>query len=180
MPRLSFFAAVVALLLCPNLSFEQAPPKAPQPGPEQKRLSYFVGTWDFRLDMKPSPFGPGGVVTGTDHNEMLPGGFFLVRRYETKSPAGEIRGLEVIGYDAESKAYVQHGFNNFGEAHVYRGTVEGDTWTWTYDTLARAQAMKVRITLKEVSPTLQTYKSDISPDGRTWTNVLDGTLTKVK
>ncbi len=130
--------------------------------------------------MKPSPFGSGGTVTGTDWNETLPGGFFLVRHYETKSPVGEFKRLEVIGYNVESKAYVQHGFNNVGEAHTYKGTVQDDTWTWPYETRIGGQVLKTRITLKEVSPTSQSYKADISPDGKTWTNVLDGILTKVR
>jgi hypothetical protein len=81
--------------------------------------------------MKSGPFGPGGVVSGTDINRLLPGGFFLVRNYKTKSFAGEGQGLEVLGWDAEAGAYFQRGFDNLGQRHFYRGTVEGDTWTWT-------------------------------------------------
>jgi len=169
----SLFATSAALLLLLARA-----PGAPEPGPEQRRLNFFAGTWSFRLDMKPNPFGPGGIVTGTDRNEMLPGGFFLVRRFETKSPVGDIRGLEVIGYDSEARAYLQRGFDSFGQAHTYRGTVQGDTWTWTYEAKAGGQLYKVRITLKEASPILQIYRSDISPDGETWTTVLEGTLRK--
>ncbi len=180
MTRLSPFVAALALLFPSSVSLAQASPKVPAPRPEHKRLNYFAGIWDFRLEMKASPFGPGGTVTGTDQNEILPGGFFLARRYETKSPVGEFKGLEVIGYDVEANFYVQYGFNNFGEAHTYKGTVQGDTWTWTYETKIGGQMLKARITLKEVSPTLQSYKADLSPDGKTWTKFLDGALAKVK
>lgn len=54
------------------------------PAPEQKRLAELVGTWGFKFEMKPGLFGSGGPVTGVDHNELLPGGFFLVRRSQTR------------------------------------------------------------------------------------------------
>ncbi len=105
---------------------------------------------------------------------------FLVRRYETKSPVGEFRGLEVLGWGARANAYIQRGFDNRGESHVYRGTVEGDTWTFTYDIRANKSPMKGRIVVREVSPTLQSYRSDVPEDGETWTTVLEGEMTKAR
>jgi len=168
--------SLVALLLSAGFLLAQAA-KAPA-GPEHRRLAYFAGTWSFRLEMKPSPFGPGGTVTDT--NELLPGGFFLLRRYETKSPVGEFKGLEVIGYNVETKEYLQHGFDNLGQSHLYRGSVTGDTWTWTFEAAAEGRTYKVRVTLKEVSSDRQAYRADISSDGVTWTNILEGTLEKMK
>lgn len=132
----------VASLFLAGVSPLLASPEQPKPGPEQERLIRLAGTWKFRLEMKPSPFGPRGTVTGTDHNEILPGGFFLVRRYVTKTPVGEIKGLEVIGYDAEARAYLQRGFNSFGEAHTYTGSVDGDTWDWRHETRVGTRAYK--------------------------------------
>ena len=42
----------------------QAPPQ--KPGPEHKKLDYFVGKWTSTADMKASPFGPGGKMTASD------------------------------------------------------------------------------------------------------------------
>lgn len=131
MKKLVLSLGALTLLLTFNLSLAQEPPKMPKPGPEHKRLNYFAGKWTFAEEMKQSPFGPAGKVTGTDQNEILSGGFFLVMHSEGKGPMGELKELEVIGYDAEEKVYIYHGFNNFGEAETYRGTVQGDTWTWT-------------------------------------------------
>lgn len=173
-----FLVAASGALLCGLLPAQS--PQAPVPEPEARRLEYFAGTWDFRLEMKPSAFGSGGLVTGTDRNAMLPGSFFLVRRYETKSPVGEFRGLEVLGWDAAAKQYLEHGFDNRGQSHLYRGTVEGGTWTFTYDIPFEGRSMKGRIVLKELSPTLQSYRSDVSEDGKTWTTVLEGEMTKIR
>src|SRR5215468_10561416 len=34
----------------------------PKPGPEAKKLAYFIGTWQGKAEVKPSMFGPGGGV----------------------------------------------------------------------------------------------------------------------
>jgi hypothetical protein len=156
----------------------QAPSGLSGPGPEQKRLAYFEGTWRFRLQMHASPFGPDGLVTGTDWNELLPGGYFLVRRYQTQSPLGEFRGLEVLGWDATARTYFQRGFDNLGQTHLYAGAVEGSTWTWTFESNAGGKTYRLRITIQEASPTLQSYRAEISEDGKTRSTILEGTLTK--
>jgi hypothetical protein len=38
--------------------------------------------------------------------------------------------LEILGWDARAKAYFLRGFDNRGDSHAYRGSVEGDTWTF--------------------------------------------------
>src|SRR5438128_9471790 len=44
----------------------QAPAGPPQPGPEHKKLAYFVGKWTSEAELKPSPFGPGGKYLATE------------------------------------------------------------------------------------------------------------------
>jgi hypothetical protein len=168
-----------ALLLPAGFALAVSAAKPPAPGVERERLHYFVGTWQFRLEMKTSPFGPAGLVTGTDRNELLPGGFFLLRRYETKAPVGEIRGIEVVGWDDAAQEYFQRGFDSAGGTHLYRGRVDGQTWTWTYEASAAGRDYQVRIRIREASPALQAYRSELSKDGRSWTTALEGTLTQV-
>ncbi len=70
MRRASAVVFVVGLVFAVALS-AQAPPQMPKPGPEQKRLSYFVGNWATEGDMKPSPFGPGGKFSSTVKASLL-------------------------------------------------------------------------------------------------------------
>src|ERR687894_2577906 len=75
----------------------QQPPK---PGPEHKRLGFFVGTWKGEGEMKPGPMGPGGKMTSTDTCEWFEGRFAVVCRYEGKGPMGPSKGLGILGYSA--------------------------------------------------------------------------------
>ncbi|MGH9368835.1 MAG: DUF1579 family protein [Thermoanaerobaculia bacterium] len=152
--------------------------RAPESEPPDCRLAYFAGTWDFCLEMEPGPFGPGGLVTGTDRDELLSGGFQLLRRYETLGPFGRVEGIEILCWDAELGSYFQRGFDGFGRTLLYRGSVAGDTWTWTFEARAGGKDYRARITIREASSSLQTYRSEISEDGESWTTVLEGTLTK--
>ena len=54
------FIVVVGTLVLFQLVLAQAPPRAPKPGPEHKRMAYFAGNWTVEGEMKASPFGPGG------------------------------------------------------------------------------------------------------------------------
>jgi hypothetical protein len=148
----------------------QNPGQMPQPGPEQKRLQYFAGTWTTEFEMK----AEGGKATATDRTQMMPGGFFAVTHTEGKSSMGEMHEVAIMGYDSDAKVYTYDSYNNFGEAEHFKGSVQGDTWTWTSDKPA-----KMRFTAKEVSPTMYTMKLEIMT-GANWATVLEGKSTKTK
>ena len=173
-------AAFAVVLITAGAILAQAPPQMPKPGAEHKRLHYFVGKWNFDYDMKESPFGPGGKVTGTDRNEMWPGGYFLVMHSDGKGPMGQLKGLSVMGYNAQEKVYTYYGVNNLGEAETSKGTVEGDTWTWTSESEMGGKKIKTRFNLKEDSPKEYTMKFDMSSDGGEWKMMMEGKATKVK
>jgi len=159
-------------------AWAQQPPEMPKPGPEQQRLRYFVGDWRSEGDMKASPFGPGGKFTGTDHSEML-GDFFVVTRSDGSGPMGKMKALATLAYDPKEKVYTYDEYNSMGQHEVSKGTVSGDTWTWTNDTDMGGKVMKGRFILKELSPTSYTFKFDMSEDGNSWTNVMEGKTTKI-
>ena len=159
----------------------QEVPKTPEPRPEEKRLAYFVGRWTREGEMKQSPFGPAGKFSTADHNYWLPGHFFLVLRSAGKGPIGPINELTVMGYSAEEKAYTYDTFENTGEHEVSKGTVQGDTWTWTSQFEVQGKTIKARFMIQEVSPKMYTFKYDFSTDGgSTWTNTAEGEALKMK
>lgn len=171
---------LVFLVLAASVVLAQAPPKAPKPGKEHKRLSYFIGTWTGGGEAKPSSFGPGGKFTYKEHNEWLPGGFFVVTHSEGSGPMGEEKGIAVMGYDRDKKVYTYHAFNSMGMFVSSEGTVKGKNWTWNSESKMGGKMVKSRFSMKEVSSTSYKYKFETSEDGKTWATVMEGTSNKTK
>lgn len=168
------FAAVLAFLIFALAIYAQM--QMPQPAPELKKLDYFVGTWKSDADMKPTPFGPGGKVTGTDHIEWMQGNFFLLIHSTFSGAMGNGIEVAVMGYDAARKVYTYSSYNSAGEHDTATGTVEGDTWTWNSEQSA-APLGKWRFTEKILSPTSYTVKFEIQ-SGDTWSTAMEGKVTK--
>jgi hypothetical protein len=177
--RRVLMAALVSAVLS-GVVLAQAPPPMPKPGPEHKRLTYYVGTWKGEGDAKASAFGPAGKFSFTEHNEWLPGGFFLVSHTEGKGPMGEIKGLAVMGYNTSDKVYTYQAYNSMGMSESAKGAVAGDTWTWTAESKMGGKPMKMKFTIKETSPTAYSFKFESSPDGKTWSTIEEGKATKTK
>ena len=179
MKRIS--ACVLSLLLFSTaLALAQGGP--PAPGPEVKKLGYFAGTWKSDGELKPGPMGPGGKFTEVIHSEWMSGGFFLVEHTDaTFAGMGKIVEVAYLGYDPRDKSYSYDAFNSVGEAEHAKGSVEGDTWTWS-STLAGpdGKPMKGRFTITIASPTSYTYKFEVAPEsGGNYTSILEGKATKV-
>src|SRR5262245_1804071 len=122
--------ALATLMTCAVLVLAQTT-QTPKPGPEHQKLAAFVGGWTFEGEIKPGPMGPGGKITGTDKVQWLPGGFFLERRSDGKGPAGEVKGLEIMGYDSAKKVYTYNFYDSMGTTGSGTMTVSGDTWNTT-------------------------------------------------
>src|SRR5580704_10038589 len=152
----------------------------PKPGAETKRLGYFVGKWSGEVEVKPTQFGPDGKFTESADSSWMPGGFFIVMHWLEKMPTGQGRTLMVLGYDATEKVYTFNTFQGTGEAATARGTLEGDTWTFYGESPMGGKPMKSRFSMKELSPTSCRTRLEVSPDGTTWTIVMEGKITKAK
>lgn len=170
---------LLGILLLAPAAFAQM--DIPKPGPELKKLDYFVGHWTSEGDIKPGPMGPGGKFTMEEKTEWMDGGYFIVIHSKYSGggmPAGSATAY--MGYDNNDKVYTYDEFNSMGEATHSKGTVDGDNWTWTSDMKMGPQTMKGRFSMKMVSPTSYNYKFEMSPDGTNWTLVMDGKDMKAK
>lgn len=164
------------LLMLASVAVAQVP-QMPKPGPEIKRLQYFVGTWKAEYELKPGPMGPGGKVTAVDQSHWMPGGFFVETRTAGNGVMGVLKGLAIMGYDPVAKTYTYDAFNNFGEADHFKGTVQGDTWTWNSEGMFNGKPTKLRFIAREVSPAMYTMKFEIAA-GDDWTTAMEGKVTK--
>ena len=95
---------------------------------EQQRLSVFLGTW--RTEGHTTGDGPPKPVRSSDEYEWLPGGFFVVHRWDGHVGDAEVQGIEIIGHDRKSGAYRTHFFDSDGNSGSEELTVSDRTWTW--------------------------------------------------
>ena len=162
-----------------SVTAAQTPPSQ-TPGPEHKRLGYFVGRWTTEGEMKPSPMGAGGKISSTDDCAWFEGGFAVVCHSEGKTPMGPSKSIAIMGYSTEEKTYTYYGVDNsnMSMTTVPHGTVEGDTWTYTDESQMGGQKVKSRVTIKELSPTAYTFMLEIQgPDGK-WAPMIEAKSTK--
>ena len=183
--RLAFAACMaiaVALALGPALA--QAPAgkaaEKPAPGPEHKKLAYFVGTWNTEGEAKPNPFMPGGTITSRDTCDWFEGGFAVVCHYDGKTPAGPSKGLGILGYSAEEKVYTYYGLDNgpMIMSSAARGTLENGSWVYNEETKMGGKPIKSRYTIKEASPSSYTFKYEMQKEDGSWLTLIEGKSTK--
>jgi len=86
--------------------------------------------------------------------------------------------VSIMGYSAEDKTYTYREFNSWGEFVDAKGSLDGNTWTWTNDEKMGNMTMKGRFTMKITSPTSYNFLYETSPDGAKWTLAMDGKATK--
>jgi hypothetical protein len=150
----------------------------PQPGPEARRLGYFVGTWDSEGEAVLSEFGPAGAVAGSSTCDWFAGGFQVVCRGERRGPSGPYTDLAVLAYDAERNVYTYFYINSLGESSTSRGTLAADTWTWEWEVRVAGKPTTLRMTLVQRSPMAYTYKLEGTYPGAPWFPVEAGKDTK--
>jgi hypothetical protein len=123
-------------------------------------LDAFIGEWSLEAGFE-------GAPAGTVEFEWMPGGKFVVQRWEVPVPEAP-DGLAIFGWDEGRQSYLQHYFDSRGVARVYEMSLEENMWT-----LSR--------TKPDFSPLdfSQRYVGTFSDDGRTiegaWEISQDGT-----
>ena len=83
--------------------------EAPKPGPEHERLGFWVGTWTNEGEVKENPMMPAGKTTGTDRCEWFEGKFAVVCYTEGNGPMGPMKGIGIMSYSPDAKAYTYYG-----------------------------------------------------------------------
>ena len=171
---------LISFVAAPGLRGQGGPP--PKPGPEHEKLGYFVGKWTSEGEMKESPFGPGGKVTSTDNCEWFEGRYAVVCRSEGKGPTGPTKGIGIMGYNADQKVYTYYGVDNTAMvmASVPHGTVQGDTWTYTDESMMGGQKVKSRFVIKTQSPTSYSFTWETQGSDGKWMPIMQGTSKKAK
>jgi hypothetical protein len=172
------FAVTAFLLFITAFAWPQMSVK---PGPEVKKLDYFVGTWTTEGTIAQGPWGAGGKFSSTETSEWMDGNFFLVSHGDFKMPpeiGGDGKDTSIMGYDTDENVYTFDSFNSQGRRERSKGTLSGDSWTWTSSQVYGGQDIKQKMTLKTVSPTSYMMKFEISMDGTNWMPFMEAKITK--
>jgi len=168
---------VAVILICgfTSLLLAQAPPGPPKPGPEHKKLEYFVGKWTVENELKANEFVPAGKTVGTATATLGPGGFYVENRVE-----GDLwTTLAIMAYDSYAKVYVSYYANSVGLVGTGTGTVNGNTWTFMVEDKIPGKVVKGRTTITVLSPTQYTSKYEMDDGKGGYTTILEGKATKI-
>ncbi len=119
---------------------------------------------------------PAGKFTGTDRCEWFEGKFAVVCHSEGDGPMGPTKGMGIMSYSADAKAYTYYGTDSSGMAMttVPKGKIDGKTWVYDDESMMGGTMVKSRYTMVETSNTSYTFKWEMQgPDGQ-WMTVMEG------
>jgi hypothetical protein len=175
--KMSMRSSVAVILICgfTALSLAQAPPEGPKPGPEHKKLEYFLGTWKVENEIKANEYVPAGKGVTTATVTLGPGGFCVESRAEGQIP----RTDAIIAYDSDAKVYTEFYASSAGLVGTGTGTVNGNTWTWMLEDKVFGKAVKGRTTITILSASQYTSKYEMLDANGRYVTFTEGTATKV-
>jgi len=100
-----------------------------------ERLNAFVGKWRTEGEIRSAPTTQAIEFTATDTYEWLPGGYFLLHRFDADMPDGYVSGIEVIGHSPEGMTYPMYSFDSRGNMSIMQARVEGIRWAFTGESI---------------------------------------------
>ena len=170
-------ASLALALVCgfTALSLAQAPPELPKPGPEDKKLEVFLGTWKVEAEFKPNGYVPAGKGVTTATLTSGSGGFCVKTRAEGQTPLTE----GIIAYDSHAKRYREFYVSSAGLVGTGTGSVSGNTWTWMMEDTILGMAVKGRTTITFLSASQYKMKYEMLDANGTYVTIHEGTATKV-
>jgi hypothetical protein len=146
--------------------------RAPTPRTEYRPLDVFIGRWMTTGHTFGADGAPGAPITASDIYEWAPGGCFILHTaYGTIGEQG-VGGIEMIGYNAQTKQFRTTYFDGQGNITTEELSVRGTTWTWTGATV------RCTGTLEDNSKKLVCHHERL--EGDTWVPSMDVTLTRVE
>lgn len=103
-----------------------------EPGPLHEQLTPFIGRWKVKGKNAPlAPDAPSTEVTGEETYEWLPGGFFVLNRWDRRlGHDGRHIGTGILGVGPSEQAYTSDSFDNLGYHRHYELSVAGRVWTF--------------------------------------------------
>jgi hypothetical protein len=140
--------------------------------PEHDLLNSLIGTWVTDGETVTGDGSPVMKIHASDIDEWVAGGLFVVHTAYGRIGDTDVGGIEMIGYDPESKTFRTHFFDSQGNVTNQELTFDDGTWTWRGP---HARATGLLSDDEREMPTLHEW----SDDGVTWRPSMRVTLRKV-
>jgi hypothetical protein len=99
-------SALAVAAFAPSAARSQEQAQLPQVSDEHKLLHKDVGTWDATMKIWPQEGAEPIESKGTEKNELLQGGMWLVSRFSGDIFGMPFSGIGTVGYDPIDKKYV--------------------------------------------------------------------------
>jgi hypothetical protein len=135
--------------------------------PELEPLERFIGSWSYEgEDRTPG----GGPVLCTSVRRWTAGGFFVESQRTCSTPRGELRQLEVYGFDYADRVYRYWGFNGQFVSTYAASTIDDGPILW--DSVAYPGRYRCSETF-EADLTSSTSQCEVS-NGGAWSIISQG------
>jgi len=141
-------------------------------GPEHRRLEPFIGKWKTEGIIKATPVAPGVPFHAVDTYEWVPGGFFVLHRWDANMPDGRTQGVEILGYDAARATYTVQSFDSVGNTDALTASVAGDSWTFD------GKLLRFRGSFRDGGNCLVGVWDRRTNEAATWEHFMDVKLSK--
>ncbi len=145
---------VAATILTSRASAQDAAP-IPKPTAEHKILAADEGTWDATVKAyMGGPDAEPSVSKGTEVNEVMPGGMWVLSKFDSEFGGMKFQGRGQFGYDPTRKKYVGTWLDSMApNLSVLEGSYDARTRTMTFVGDGVDPASKVKYTQKMVTVT---------------------------
>jgi hypothetical protein len=145
-------AAGLLLLAIFGTTYAQEPEWMIKPTKEHELLKKDVGTWDATVKIWTSEDAKPIESKGTEKNELLKGGMWLVSRFEGEAGGMPFSGVGISGYDPVEKKYVGTWVDTM-TPHIMltKGDYDEETKTFTGTAEGRDAMTREKYTAKLVS-----------------------------
>ena len=108
--------------------------KLATPAATHKRLASLAGKWTTKTTAWMNPDTPPMESTGTCEQKMLLGGRYLQQTYTSKMMGSPFTGINLIGYDNQTKKYVSTWIDSMSTGiYYFEGTASADGKTITQE-----------------------------------------------
>jgi hypothetical protein len=134
---------------------ESGGPPVPKPTAEHKIVTSDEGTWDATIKMvRGGPGAEPAISKGVEVNTVMPGGLWLLSRFEGSFGGMAFEGRGQFGYDTVQKKYVGTWIDSVSPTlSILEGTYDASTKTMTYVGEGFDHATRSKFTQKMVTTT---------------------------